>query len=161
MVGSTFAGGSLKEFTIVNKTRAAASAIVGLALTATGALAAAPQSQAPAAAVAVSTLAQDKAATGGPNENHGGAVSALARDTNGAPETTTSTEATTTTTDVSAQGEHGAAVSVVAQDETIVGGPNANHGGAVSIVAHGTTGTAVIHGKSAGKGKAGNHPVAP
>jgi hypothetical protein len=155
MVGSTFAGGSLKEFTIVNKTRAAASAIVGLALTATGALAAAPQSQAPAAAVAVSTLAQDHAAVGGSNENHGGAVSTLARDTNGTPETTTSTEATTTT-EVGAQGEHGAAVSVVAEDETIVGGPNANHGGAVSIVARGTQGTTVTHGKS----QAGSRPAA-
>lgn len=142
----------------MNKTRAAASAIVGLALTATGVLAAVPQSQAPANAVAVSTLAQDTTAVGGSNQNHGGVVSTLARGTNGAPETTTTTT-TPTTTELGAQGEHGAAVSVVAQDETLVGGLNANHGGAVSIVAHGTTSTSATHGKSAGKSQAGNHPA--
>jgi hypothetical protein len=146
----------------VNKTRAAASAIVGLALTATGALAAVPQSQAPAAAVAVSTLAQDQAVVGGSNDNHGGAVSTLARGANGAPETTTTgtTAGDTTTTGVGAQADHGAAVSVVAQDETIVGGPNANHGGAVSIAARGTQAATATRGKSAGKSQAGNHPVA-
>jgi hypothetical protein len=164
VVGSTFAGGSHKEFTIVNKTRAAASAIVGIALTATAALAAAPQANAPTNAVAVSTLAQDQTAVGGSQENHGGAVSALARGTNGAPETTTTGTTDTTDTaktEVGAQGEHGAAVSVVAQDETLVGGPNANHGGAVSVVARGTQAAPATHGKSAGKSQAGNHPVAP
>jgi hypothetical protein len=144
----------------VNKTRAAASAIVGLALTATGALAAAPLSQAPTSATSVSTLAQDKTAVGGLNDNHGGAVSILAQGVNGAPDTTTpdtTTPDTTTPDTAGAQGAHGAAVSVVAQDVTLVGGPNANHGGAVSLVARGTHGAAASQGKSADQSRAGSH----
>lgn len=144
----------------MNKTRAAASAIVGLALTAAGVLAAAPQPQAPTNATTVSTLAQDKTAIGGANDNHGGAVSTLARSLDSAPETTTTDPTDTTDSTDAAQGAHGAAVSTVAQDETALGGPNDNHGGAVSIVARGTHGATATHGKSAGKSQAGNHPVA-
>ena len=72
----------------MNKTRAVATAIVGLTLTATGALAAAPHLQAPTTAAAVSTLARNQTAVGGSSDNHGGAVSTLARGTNGEPDTT-------------------------------------------------------------------------
>ncbi|MEO8571721.1 MAG: hypothetical protein ABI553_08450, partial [Chloroflexota bacterium] len=58
-----------------------------------------------------------------------------------------------------AQGAHGAAVSAVAQDETLVGGPNDNHGGAVSVVARGTHGAAATRGSSAGHSQSGVHPV--
>jgi hypothetical protein len=46
------------------------------------------------------------------------------------------------------QGEHGAAVSAVAQDVDLVGGPNDNHGGAVSIVARGDHGAPSDEGDS-------------
>jgi len=172
----------------VKKTRAAAAAIIGLALTATGALAAAPHLQAPVTAAPVSTMAQDETAVGGSNDNHGGAVSTLAKGTNGTngeldattPEATGSPEATTpdTTEPADTQGAHGALVSAVAQDDTKVGGPNDNHGGAVSIVARGedapsttlgmsaTHGASATHGKSVehrkstdGKSRAGTHPA--
>jgi hypothetical protein len=136
----------------MNKTRAAAAAIVGLTLTATAALAAAPATQAPANAVAISTLAQDNTAGGGANTNHGGAVSTLARSFQ-APDVTTTEPATPDTT----ANAHGLAVSAVAQDLTAVGGTNANHGGAVSAIARGTHGAAATHGTSAGKSQAGTH----
>ena len=150
----------------MKKTRAAAAAIIGLALTATGALAAAPHLQAPVTAAPVSALAQDETAVGGSNDNHGGAVSALAKATD-APETTTpgATDA------VAAQGTHGALVSAVAKDKAAVGGPNDNHGGAVSAVARGTHGASTTkgwsathdasatRGKSSGKSQAGTHPA--
>ena len=47
------------------------------------------------------------------------------------------TEDTTEDTSDGAQGEHGALVSAVAQNEECVGGPNDNHGWAVSQVARG------------------------
>lgn len=136
----------------MNKARAASAAIVGLALTATAAVAAAAPTQEPANAVAISTLAQDTAAVGGPNANHGGAVSTLARSFH-APDTTTTGPATPD----AAANAHGAAVSAVAQDLTSLGGTNANHGGAVSAVARGTHGPAATHGKSADKSQAGTH----
>jgi hypothetical protein len=144
----------------VKKTRAAASAIVGLALTATGVLAAAPQLQTPTTASAVSALAQDKTAVGGVNANHGGAVSTLARSLDSAPDAAepTDTADSTDTTD-GAQGAHGAAVSAVAQDKTAIGGPNANHGGAVSLVARGTAGAPATSAKTTGKAHAKVHPV--
>ena len=162
----------------MKKTRAAAAAIIGLALSATGALAAAPHLQAPVTAAPVSTLAQDETAVGGSNDNHGGAVSTLAEGTD-APETTTPDA----TDPADTQGEHGALVSAVAQDKAAVGGPNDNHGGAVSAVARGTHGASttkgkstthdasgvpdasgvhdasVTHGKSSGKSQAGTHPA--
>lgn len=134
----------------MKKARAALGAVIGIALSATGAL---------AASSAISAVAQDHAAVGGPNDNHGGAVSTVAKGTNGAPDTTTpeTTTETTDTTPAGAQGAHGAAVSAVAQDETAVGGPNDNHGGAVSLVARGTHGATAIHGKSADKSQADAH----
>ncbi len=142
----------------MNKTRAAASAFVGLALTAGGALAGAPQAQAPANTSAVTTLAQDKTAVGGTNDNHGGAVSTLAKTLEESAAETTTTETPDTSAD-GAQDAHGAAVSAVAQDETLVGGPNDNHGGAVSVVARGTHGATATHGNSAGNSRSGVHPV--
>lgn len=133
----------------MKKARAAIAAVVGLTLTATGAL---------AASSAISTLAKDHAAVGGANDNHGGAVSTLAKTSDDAATTDTTTDATTDTTTAGAQGAHGAAVSVVAQDQTKVGGTNNNHGGAVSLVARGTHGPSAPHGNSAfGKSQAGVH----
>jgi hypothetical protein len=137
----------------VKKARAALGAVVGITLTATGVL---------AASSAVSTVAQDHADVGGPNDNHGGAVSTVAKGTNGVPDTTTpGSTGPNTTTDTTepagTQGAHGAAVSAVAQDPTAVGGPNDNHGGAVSLVARGTHGPSATHGKSAGKSQGAAH----
>jgi hypothetical protein len=122
----------------MKKASAGMAAVIGVALSATGAV---------AAASVVSTVARDHAAVGGTNDNHGGAVSTVARDT--AQPETTSPETTTPETTAGAQGAHGAAVSAVAQDQTAVGGPNDNHGGAVSAVARGTHGASAVHGKSA------------
>jgi len=142
----------------MNKARAAVGAVIGLTLTASGVF---------AASSAISIVARDHAAVGGPNDNHGGAVSTVARATNGAPGTTVAgpgttdtTTSDTTTTSAGAQGvqgAHGAAVSVVAQDRTAVGGRNHNHGGAVSLIARGTHGPTATHGQSAGKSQAGVH----
>jgi hypothetical protein len=131
----------------MKKARAAIGAVIGVALTATGVF---------AASSAISTVANDHAAVGGPNDNHGGAVSTVAKGTNGAPDTTTDTT-TDTTEAAGAQGAHGGAVSAVAQDATAVGGPNDNHGGAVSLVARGTHGASATHGKSAGKSQGAAH----
>jgi len=145
----------------MKKARAALGAVVGLTLTATGVL---------AASSAVSVVAKDHAAVGGPNDNHGGAVSTVAKATNGAPDTTTpdtsnpetATPETTDPTDTTdaaagAQGAHGAAVSAVAQDQTAVGGKNNNQGGAVSLIARGTHGPSAVHGESAGKSQGAAH----
>ena len=134
----------------MKKARAALGAVIGVALTATGVF---------AASSAVSIVAQDHAAVGGPNNNHGGAVSTIAKGTNGAPDTTTpdTTTPETTTDAAGAQGAHGAAVTAVAQDATAVGGTNDNHGGAVSLVARGTHGASATHGQSAGKSQAAAH----
>ncbi len=137
----------------MKKARAALAAAVGVTLSATGAL---------AASSAISTLAQDHAAVGGPNDNHGGAVSTLAKGTHDASESTAATMPETTTpesteTSPGAQGAHGAAVSAVAQDQAAVGGTNDNHGGAVSLVARGAHGPTAIHGNSAGHSQASIH----
>ena len=137
----------------MKKARAALGAVIGIALTATGAF---------AASSAISTAARDHVAVGGANDNHGGAVSTIAKGANGAPDpvtpdTTTPDTTTDTTEPAGAQGAHGAAVSAVAQDETAVGGPNDNHGGAVSLVARGTHGANATHGKSAGKSQGAAH----
>lgn len=141
----------------MKKARAALAAVVGLTLTATGAL---------AASSAVSAVAKDHAVVGGANLNHGGAVSSLARGTHGAPDATTpetttetSTPDTTDTADQAGavEGAHGAAVSAVAQDKTAIGGTNNNHGGAVSLVARGTHGPNSTPGKSAGKSQGEAH----
>ena len=99
---------------------------MGLTVTASAAL----------AGTAVSTLAQDHTALGGPHHNHGGAVSTLARGTHGTPAQHPG---------AGTQGAHGPAVSAVAQNQSLVGGPNHNHGGAVSVVAHGSHGKAPKH----------------
>jgi hypothetical protein len=118
----------------VNKTRAIAAAIVGVALTAGVAFAANPHRDTTTAA----EVTQDDQAE---------APEVEAPDTD-APETDEDTESG----DSAAQGEHGALVSAVAQDKTAVGGPNNNHGGAVSLVARGTHGA-----NAATKGKSKNH----
>jgi len=132
---------------IVKRIRAAAVAIAGLTLTATAVLAVAPQlPDAAAHGTAVSTLAQDETTVGGANDNHGGAVSALARGSHGASTTNKpSTNVGTPTTPGTPQNAHGLAVSAVAKDNTIVGGPNNNHGGAVSAIARGTHGSPPQH----------------
>jgi len=131
----------------VKRIRAAAVAIAGLTLTATAVLAAAPQlPDAAAHGTAVSTLAQDETTVGGANDNHGGAVSTLARGTHGASTANKPlTNVGTPTNAGTPQNAHGLAVSAVAKDNTIVGGPNNNHGGAVSVVARGTHGSAPQH----------------
>jgi hypothetical protein len=128
----------------VKTTRAATAAVIGLAIGATGVLAATPVAPASSNASPVSTIARDRTAVGGANNNHGGAVSAVARARGTAA--STSTIATTVTT--GAQGTHGAAVSLVAKDPTQVGGKNNNHGGAVSAVARGTHGPKGSHPNS-------------
>ena len=120
----------------VKKAHAAVAAVVGLALTATGVLAASPSP--------VSVIARDKTAIGGPHANHGGAVSAVAKATVDAVPTSDPTG--------TPPSNHGAAVSTIAQDHAAVGGPNNNHGGAVSAAARGT------HGKTHANGKSGTHP---
>jgi hypothetical protein len=141
----------------MNKKRATSGAIIGLALTASGVFAA--STQAPSSPDPVSVLAQDHSAVGGTNDNHGGAVSTLAKTTTHTSTTPDTTTPDTTTPDTSggAQGAHGAAVSAVAQDQTLVGGTNNNHGGAVSLVARGTHGPAASHGNSASHSQASVH----
>jgi hypothetical protein len=145
----------------VNRSRAVVAAFFGVTVTATGAFGATTASHAPVRAIAVEKLAQDHGAVGGPNDNHGGLVSTLARGTNGAPGATSDTR-TVGTSDVTntAQGDHGAAVSAVAKDVTIVGGPNDNHGGAVSAVARGTHGQAPAP-QAVTRSQAETHPVPP
>ena len=124
----------------MKKAHAAVAAVVGLALTATGVLAATPSP--------VSVIARDKTAIGGPHANHGGAVSVVAKATVDAVPTSDPTSDPTGTGPTN----HGSVVSAIAQDHTAVGGPNHNHGGAVSAVARGT------HGKTGTHGKSGTHP---
>ena len=134
---------------IVKKAHAAVAAVVGLALTATGVLAATPSP--------VSVIARDKTAVGGPHDNHGGAVSTVAKATSDSSTPTSDTPTTTSPTG-NAQSNHGTAVSTIAQDKTAVGGPNNNHGGAVSAVARGTHGKTAAHGNTGTHGKSGTHP---
>jgi len=126
----------------VKKTRAIAAAFVGLALTASVAFAANPHRETTTAAEVTQDDQDDQAE----------APEVEAPDTD-APETDEDTESGGDSGATSqAQGEHGALVSAVAQDETAVGGPNNNHGGAVSLVARGTHGA-----NAATKGKSKNH----
>ncbi len=128
----------------MKKLHALGAAVLGVALSATSALAVAPrvapglaaEDPAPNHGAVVSAIAGDPSQVGGKNDNHGGAVSTVARGTHGpsAAGTTASTAADTT--------NHGAAVSAVAKDKTQVGGKNDNHGGAVSTVARGSHGSA-------------------
>jgi hypothetical protein len=143
----------------MKKVHAFGAGLVGIALSATAAFAAAPHVTVPIVSgsddqgssgasvtadantptdnhgAVVSAVAQDSTIVGGKNNNHGGAVSAVARGTDGDAQVPTSGTDANTPTD-----NHGAVVSAVAQDSTIVGGKNNNHGGAVSAVARGTDG---------------------
>ena len=132
----------------MKKLHAAGAAVVGVALSATAALAAAPlltgaPENAPADnhGAVVSTVAQDETQVGGENDNHGGAVSTVARGTHGPDADAEATGADATDAEeVAPTDNHGAVVSAVAKDKTQVGGKNNNHGGAVSEAAHGDHG---------------------
>ncbi len=94
--------------------------------------------------VTVSTEARSTSPTG---EAHGDAVSTLARGTHGTTDQSSSNDQNGTTNDQNGTANqptdtHGAAVSAVAKDQTMVGGKNDNHGGAVSAVARGSHGQA-------------------
>ena len=125
----------------MKKLHAVGAGILGVAMSATAALAAAPllpgltgESQpADNHGAVVSTVAKDKTQVGGEHDNHGGAVSAVAKGTD-------VQDATDPTTDEAPADNHGSVVSAVARDKTQVGGKNNNHGGAVSAVAHGSHG---------------------
>ena len=131
----------------MKKLHAVGAGIVGVAMSATAALAAAPllpgstggSQPADNHGAVVSTVAKDETQVGGEHDNHGGAVSAVAR---GANDETTTDEGTTEegTTDATTKDNHGAVVSAVAKDKAQVGGKHNNHGGAVSAVAHGAHG---------------------
>jgi hypothetical protein len=96
--------------------------------------------------VAVSTAARSTSTTGAA---HGAAVSTLARGTHGSSDQ--SPTSGPSAADPSASGQngpsgassdtHGAAVSAVATDQTMVGGKNDDHGGAVSAVARSNAGS--------------------
>jgi hypothetical protein len=77
--------------------------------------------------VEVSAIA--KVNVGGPG--HGAAVSLVAR-TNGSSKVHDTSQGTP----AAHPANHGADVSAVAKDHTLVGGKHNNHGGAVSVVAH-------------------------
>jgi hypothetical protein len=82
----------------------------------------------------VSDVARDEDAVGGPNDNHGGAVSEAARETcwdEPAPEE----DAIEPEVEEDSQG---GCVAEVARDKEARGGPNDNHGGAVSEAARET-----------------------
>jgi hypothetical protein len=86
----------------------------------------------------VAEVAQSDA-VGGPNENHGGAVSEAARETCWESEEEATEEEPTEPTEEDLQEfkNHGECVSEVARSDE-VGGPNENHGGAVSEAARET-----------------------
>ena len=135
----------------MKKLHALGTGLVGVTLSASVVLAAAPSpsdttSTIPTSAsedtgkpadnhgAAVSAVATDSTQVGGEHDNHGGAVSAVAH-----PADETSDEAPAP--DVAPEDQthpdnHGAAVSAVATDKTKVGGKHDNHGGAVSEAAH-------------------------
>jgi hypothetical protein len=56
---------------------------------------------------------------------------------------------------------HGACVSAVARDVTLVGGPNSNHGGAVSAAAHSCAGSKSKSSDGAGKPTKPTKPTKP
>jgi hypothetical protein len=75
----------------------------------------------------VSEVARDAEAIGGPNENHGGAVSEAARETcRETDEDADDPDATLDEEDAD-EDSHGACVSEVARDKSAVGGKNGNH----------------------------------
>ncbi len=131
----------------MKKLHALGAGVLGVALSATSALAVAPRIAPGLAAeglipptnhgAVVSAVAGDDSLVGGKNDNHGGAVSTVARGTHGP---SAQDDAAPTVT-APASTSHGAAVSTVAKDKTQVGGKNDNHGGAVSAVARGSHGS--------------------
>ena len=132
----------------MKKDHALGAGVVAVALSATAALAASPHAPSPTVAndqqptdnhgAAVSAVARDDTAVGGDHDNHGGAVSVVARGTHG-PQVSVGAP-TVADPALAPTDNHGAAVSAVAKDHTAVGGKNNNHGGAVSAVAHGSSG---------------------
>ena len=91
----------------------------------------------------VSEVARDKDAVGGPNDNHGGAVSEAARETcwdepDPGEELTDPELDDEVPLEEEAADAHGTCVSEVARDRDATGGPNDNHGGAVSEAARET-----------------------
>ena len=123
----------------MKKTRAVAAAFAGIALTAGVAFAANPHRDAPPVAQVQDDPAEQPE------------VEAPDTDT---PETDGDSQGDGQgdSQGTGAQGEHGALVSKVAQDETAVGGPHNNHGGAVSLVARDNHGAA-----ASTKGKSKSH----
>ena len=133
----------------MRKARATAAAVVGLALSATAALAAHPS---PGTTHVAQVTTED------PSESPEASESPEQSETPEAPESPDGDQ-TGSNNGSGAQGEHGAAVSAVAQDKTAVGGKNDNHGGAVSAVAHGDHGQGSNASSKAPKthGKSGSH----
>ena len=151
----------------MKKIQAVGVGVLGMALSATAALAAAPPSSTPSIApndssassrapavsndkapdtrhgAVVSVIATDSALVGGKHDNHGGAVSAVARGTHGPSVPATGPAPSGVKHAVSAG--HGPTVSAVAKDVSQVGGKNDNHGGAVSAVARGSHGQGSVH----------------
>jgi hypothetical protein len=87
--------------------------------------------------VEVSAVAKDTTKVGGPHDNHGGAVSTVAKTkTTPAAETPTEPDTDPATAPAAHPANHGADVSAVAKDHSKTGGDHDNHGGAVAPVAH-------------------------
>lgn len=93
--------------------------------------------------VCVAEVARDADAVGGPNDNHGGAVSEAARETcweDPAPDEDSANPEVEEDMPPAEEepDQHGACVSEVARDKEARGGPNDTHGGAVSEAARET-----------------------
>lgn len=136
----------------MKKLHALGTGLVGVALSATAVLAAAPASPSegtstiptPASApedartphgAAVSAVAKDETQVGGDHANHGGAVSLVAKQKTD-PASDLAPEPAADPDTQTHPDNHGAVVSAVAKDKTKVGGKHGNHGGAVSEAAH-------------------------
>jgi hypothetical protein len=115
--------------------------------------------------LAVRAAAMNEELEGGTNDNHGGAVSEVARC--GVVEAVEATEteeeeAGERTVEVlgepAPQAEHGVTVSEAARDVTLTGGPNDNHGGYVSEIAQQNAGgpPGALQGAGAGNGAGPN-----
>jgi hypothetical protein len=146
----------------MKKFHALVTGIVGVSLSATAVLAAAPRtpseqtSTIPTSATVsedagaphpdnhgatVSAVAKDQSLVGGEHGNHGGAVSEAAHQGTGPdavedPATEPEDPGTEPQDAAPHPDNHGAAVSAVAKDKSQVGGKHQNHGGAVSEAAH-------------------------
>jgi len=138
----------------MKRVHAIGTGILGVALSASAVLAAAPIAPSEAASTiptsasapgdpdddhgaAVSVVARDHTQVGGDHDNHGGAVSAAAHASKPDADAPETPDADAPSHDTGKAGDnHGAAVSTVAKDQTQVGGKHDNHGGAVSAAAH-------------------------